>query len=90
MDLVEKRYIKIISKGHPSSWYNNYVGEEFELYKIFKKGNYDNYVVKSNDKGTKNGYKIPFKNISLGKGYDLVHEFAGEIVIKTEFVDNKE
>lgn len=89
MDLVEKKYIKIISKGHPSSWYNNLLGEEFELYKIVKKGNYDNYVVKSNDKGTKTGYKIPFKNISFGKGYDLVHNFAGEIVVRVEFLNNE-
>ncbi|MEZ4853579.1 hypothetical protein [Flavobacterium sp.] len=41
------------------------------------------------EKGTKNGYKIPFKNISLGNGYDLVHQFAGEIITKMEFIDDK-
>ena len=82
MNSIEKKYVKIVAKGHKNSWYNNFLGEEFELFKTINKGSHENYIVKSEDKGTKKGYTFKLKNHSLGRGLDLVHEFAGEIIIK--------
>lgn len=76
-------YVKITSKGHISSWYNKHIDKSYEIYKfvINTENNYINFIVKSKEDGSKNGYKPQFSSMSFGKGFDIVHGACCEILI---------
>lgn len=75
--------VKILRIGHKSSWYNNHIGKTYEIHKYIVDTNngYINFLVKSNGDGSVKGYKPTFSSLTFGKGYDIVHNGACEIIM---------
>lgn len=75
--------VKITRPGFKSSWYNKHLGKTYIIHKIMidTNSNFINFLVKSNDDGTKIGYKEKFAAYPLiGKGFDIVHAGVCEIM----------
>ena len=75
--------VTITRKGHISSWYNNHIGKIYEIDKFIVEtdNGYINFLVKSKEDGSKNGYKPKFSSTTMGKGLDIVHNMCCEVSI---------